>query len=274
MPVRASPSAQVFNGFWNGFENPRAGSPTLDQTPAFVDTVTLAFAGPTAESGLSTNFLCRNYPAATIIGWAKQLQARGQRVVMSLLDTPTVHWNQLDLAKFAQTATEVIIGDWGLDGVDVDSESGGASAEVFTELVTELRKALGPRGGGRLLTYDTYLFSPDDQQVLAACKDSLDWVNMMAYFLNYDYMISRFAQYAGLVGPERVAIGVKPGRGTGDQSTPLDEVAQLAAYQPAVGTKRGMMLYALTLDVPFFTDQPAWTWTNTIHDNLSQGAPT
>ena len=262
------PSRQVFNAFWNGFEEPAAQPPTLDQTPAFVDTVTLAFAGPTADSGLTTSFLCKYYPATTITAWAKQLRARGQRVVMSIIDSPAIHWNQIDLARFAKTATEVVIGDWGLDGIDIDSESGGASAAIFTELLTELRGALGPRGEGRLLTYDTYLFSAEDQEVLTACKASLDWANMMAYFLNYEYMISRFTSYAKLIGPELVTIGVKPGRGDGDQSTPLDEVAKLAAYQPPAGRKCGMMMYALTLDVPYFTDQLEWTWTDTIHDNL------
>jgi hypothetical protein len=260
----------VFNGFWNGFETPGSDLPTpLDQTPSYVNTVTLAFAGTAPGNQLGTSFLCKFYEAATIKAWAKALQSRGQRVLMSIIDNPTTHWDQLDIPEFARNATEVVVGDWGLDGVDIDSESEGSSADIFIEVLQEFRARLGPVGGGKILTYDTYLFDADDQKVLAATKDDLDWMNLMAYFLDYDNMIYRFGQYAGLVGSERVTIGVKPGTGQGDQSTALPEVGRLAAYQPRTGVKRGMMLYSLTLDVPYFTNQPIWTWARKIEQSLA-----
>ncbi len=262
-------TTQVFNGFWNGFQDVNGQGPTsLAETPCYVDTVTLAFAGTAPESGFTTDYLCRYYDPATIIGWAKQLQDAGQRVLMSIIDNQTTHWNQVDIPTFVCNACEVIIGDWGLDGVDIDGESGGSSAEIFSALISEFRSQLGPRGGGKLLTFDTYLFSQEDQDLLNACKGDLDWVNLMAYFLEEQWMISRFEQYAGIMTPERVTIGVKPGNGEGDQSTPLDEVAALSAYDPATGQKAGMMLYALTRDIPLFTGHPQWTWTETIHKNL------
>jgi len=241
----------------------------LASTPEYVNTVTLAFAGTAPGNSLTTNYLCKYYDSQTIIGWARQLQAKGQRVLMSIIDNTATHWNQIDVSVFVKSACEVIIGDWGLDGVDIDGESQGSSAKIFGEVITEFRSALGPVGDGRLLTYDSYLFSQEDQDLLSNCGDCLDWVNLMAYFLETEWMISRFEQYAGIMTPERVTIGVKPGTGDGDQSTPLPEVAALAKYEPKNGRKAGMMLYALTRDVPDITNHPQWTWTETIHKNLS-----
>lgn len=268
--VAAGGAAPIFDAFWNGFEDPGSALPTpLDQTPAYVNTVTLAFAGTGPNSSFTTDYLCKHYDAQTIIGWVRTLQASGQRVLMSIIDNEANHWDGVNVPQFVNAATDVIIGDWGLDGIDIDGESGGSSAAIFIELLQELRAVLGPVGGGKYLTYDTYLFSEEDQQILTAVQDELDWVNLMAYFLETEYMIDRFEQYAGLLGPDRVTIGVKPGTGQGDQSTPLGEVAALVKYQPSTGRKKGMMLYSLTMDVPYFTNKPMWTWTKTIHDNLT-----
>lgn len=259
----------VFNGFWNGFQDPDGKPATpLDQTPEYVNFVTLAFAGTAPHSGFTTSYLCKNYPADTIIAWARTLQDKGQKVLMSIIDNEDNQWDKVDIPKFAKEASEVIIDKWGLDGVDIDGESGGSSAEIFTQLIQEFRERMGPLGSGRYVTFDSYLFSSEDQEILVATNDDLDWVNLMAYFAQYEYMIMLFQNYSSVVGPQKVTIGVKPGKGGGDQSTPLDEVARLARYQPPEGDKkRGMMMYALTRDLPFYTDHPEWTWTETIHDN-------
>ena len=56
----------LFNAFWAGFEPLENSPPTLDQTPAYVDVVTLAFTGPGDDNTYNTDFLCSKYPAATI----------------------------------------------------------------------------------------------------------------------------------------------------------------------------------------------------------------
>ncbi|MCZ6774702.1 MAG: glycosyl hydrolase family 18 protein [Proteobacteria bacterium] len=262
----------VFDGFWNGFLDPDGGTPTpLDQTPEYVNFVTLAFGLTAPDSGFSTDYVCRQYPADQIIPWARTLQANGQKVLMSIIDTSENHWSRVDIPKFVAAASEVIIGEWGLDGVDIDGESGEASAENFIQLIQEFRQSMGPLGSGRYVTFDSYLFNADTIQILEATKDDLDWVSLMAYFATYDSMITLFEEYSGIVGPQKVTIGVKPGRGGRDQSTPLDEVICLAQYQPAVGEKkRGMMLYSLTRDIPFYTGCADWTWTEAIHENLAE----
>lgn len=242
----------------------------LDQTPEYVDTVTLAFTGPADNNGYSTSYLCKYHTAETIKGWVKDLQAKGQKVLISVYDNPDHHWHGIDIPIFVSNAVPVIIDEWGADGVDIDGESGDATPDDFIKLVREFRKALGPKGApGSILTFDTFAFSSWDQEILSAVKDDLDWINLMAYFRSYDSMLELFRAYAGLVGADMITIGVKPGEGWRDQHTPLDEVERLAAWQPEGGTKKGMMLYTLSRDIPHFTVHPLFTWTEAIRDNLA-----
>ena len=133
-------------------------------------------------------------------------------------------------------------------------------------MVNGFRAALGD---DRLVTYDSYLFSQADQEVFDTAGDALSWVNLMAYFDYYDSMVDLFQTYANVLGSQRVAIGVKSGKDGQNQSTPLDEVKRLAAYQPSDGSKAGIMLYTLTMDLPYYTGQPLWTYTDAIADNLA-----
>jgi len=258
----------VFDGFWAGFEDPAIGAPTLIETPEYVDTVTLAFTGPADNNTYTTNYLCKYYPAEKIKAWVKQLQARGQKVLMSVYDNPNHPWAKVDIPVFVKNAIPIIMEEWGADGVDIDGESGDATAEDFIQVILEFRKALGPVGSPKsILTFDTFAFSAQDQQILKATKDDLDWINLMAYFRSYDSMVTLFEQYATLIDPSKITIGVKPGKGWADQHTDLDEVKKLAAYQPKGARKKGMMLYTLSRDIPHFTGHPLFTWTTAIHDN-------
>jgi len=260
---------QIINGFWGGFINPADGAPTLLQTPYYVDVVTLAFTGPADDNAFSTDYLCSWHSPETIQGWVKTLQSRGQRVLLSVYDNPKHQWHDVDIPKFVKNAVSVIVDQWGVDGIDIDGESGNATADDFIELITEFRSALGSKGApDAIISYDTFAFSTWDQQILKTAGDCLDWINLMAYFRGYDSMLELFDQYATLIDPGAIAIGVKPGKGPLDQSTNLEEVAKLAAYQPTEETKRGIMLYHLARDIPHFTDKPMFTWANAIHQNL------
>jgi len=265
--VNTSPT---FDGFWAGFEDPALGAPTLIDTPRFVNTVTLAFTGPADNNTYSTNYLCKYYPAEAIQTWVKQLQDRGQRVLLSVYDNPDHPWAKVDIPVFVENAMPIIMDEWGVDGVDIDGESGAATGEDFIEVLQEFRKALGPVGSPKsILTLDTFAFSEQDRQIITAVKDELDWINLMAYFRSFDSMVSLFEQYATLIDPSKITIGVKPGKGWADQHTDLAEVKRLAAYQPKGATKKGMMLYTLSRDIPHFTGDPLFTWTQAIEDNLA-----
>jgi len=105
MKILHNANNQILDGFWNGFQEINGHGPMpLASTPEYVNTVTLAFAGTAPGNSLTTNYLCKYYDSQTIIGWARQLQAKGQRVLMSIIDNTATHWNQIDVSVFVKSA--------------------------------------------------------------------------------------------------------------------------------------------------------------------------
>ena len=257
---KANGSAPLFVGYWGGYFNMSYSLP-LDATPSYVDVVTLAFGCP-MEDTLTLKFLCSQYTEEEVLAAVKKLQANGQKVIMSLIDTPSTNWNQIDLVTFAQSVKNIVIDEWGLYGVDIDAESSMDPTDyvpAFIELAAEIRKAIGP---DKILTCTCYKGNADDQTILAATAQYFDGLNLMAYFYNKDEMIALFNTYAQWFDPSRITVGVKAG------VTPLDEVASLAKWQPQSGSKGGMMLWTLSEDNPVVTGQPDQTWTKKIEANL------
>lgn len=66
----------------------------------------------------------------------------------------------------------------------------------------------------------------------------------MAYWNDFESAKRLFDQYAALVGPEKMAIGVANAANPG-QNTPVDAVPQIAAWNPEGTTKAGVMLWNL-----------------------------
>jgi hypothetical protein len=198
---------------------------------------------------------------------------------MSLMDTPDVTWDQVDMPTYVKSVREVAMGEWGLNGIDIDAESGmpgNVYVDTMVNLVTSLRNELG---SGALLTYVCYTYgqkilggtdSNYDEEIIPQIIDSVDWISTMGYFWDTADQQKVFNAYAALknVTPEKILIGVGCYYGQG-QTTPLSECETLAAWQPASGTKGGMMLYPTNNDNENVTGQPNWTWTNGIANNLA-----
>src|SRR5438270_1634636 len=105
---------KTFNGYWMGYQP--SGNP-LNATPPYVNKVTLFVAAPAPDGkSLDTNYLCKEYPKEQQIAWTKQLQQRGVEVLMSLMDTSSTHWDNVDIPAFAQNFKATVIdGEWGLN---------------------------------------------------------------------------------------------------------------------------------------------------------------
>lgn len=261
----------MINGFWQGYVQTLPGN-LLDQVPEYVDTVTLFVAAPSPESTVSTNYLCKVYPEAQQQGWVKTLQSRGQKVLMSLMDTPSTHWNQVDIDAFVASVKNTVMssgeGNWNLQGVDIDLESGMPDevwVETFTTLIQKLRAELGPSA---IITADAFTLGPYETAVLTATKDQLSWVNTMGYFWPADEMERSAQQYAQILGGiNKVAIGVGIGY-RGGNSTPLSEVEEVSAYAQQQGLK-GIMAFALNNDNTQTSGDPAqWGYVSAIQSNL------
>jgi chitinase len=243
-------------GYWGGYFD---SDITLDLTPDFYDYVILAFSGPTNHNTVTTEFLCSKYSEDTIIKWIKTLQSRGIKVLMSIIDSPTVHWDQVNIPNFANSVKEIILDKWGCDGLDIDAESGMANNYIsnFILLATELKRVLN----NKILTYTCYTGTQGpDGEILKHINDFIDWVQIMAYFDDFDDMISLYNDYNTIV--KEIVIGVK----AGTEFTLLPEVEKLCKWKKG---KKGIMLWTINRDTESFTGYPKFTWSNTIKNNIN-----
>lgn len=258
---------QAFLAYWLGFI---PGQATLAETPDGVGIVALAFAVTApidGEDSITLDFLERDHGEAEIRAGAQALQARGVKVVMSINGNPDWPgheggWANLDPQQFAANVKRIVVDEWGLDGVDLDNEADYTPDANFVEVIAALRQAFGPDA---LITLPVYMGTGRDAY-LAQARDDISFVSTMAYWNGFDGQVALFQAYAGLVGPEKVAIGVANAASPG-QNTPWDAVAQCAGWDPPGAAKAGMMLWNLNSPPPDETAQ----WCAAIAQNLPPG---
>jgi chitinase len=254
-------SKPIITAYWGGYFN--SPQQTLDKCPKYVDIVMLAFIGPLPNSTAETTFLCSKYSKEQIKGWIKEVQSRGTKVLMSILDTPQTHWNVVDFEIFGNSLRE-IMEEWGVDGFDIDAESGmpgNVFVEKFVELINCVRNIIG---NDKLLTYTCYTGDGGyDGPILTSCKDKIDFLQTMAYFDSFEGMRDLYNYYSQFM-ENNICIGVKAGNPEG---TPIDEVKKICTWN---SNKKGIMLWTFNRDNPNFTKCPEWTWSGTINYYLKE----
>ncbi len=264
-------SKQNFTAFWLGYVpcGPGAG-PALPATPSYVDTLVLAFSNLHPGNTTCQSFLFKaNSEDSIRAGIAAVRAASPQtKILLSLIGTPSppVGWNDgiTDPSAFGAWCAN-LAQQWGLDGFDIDNEDlDSFPGQHFVDTVKGMRAAMP----NAILTLDTYLFDRDSE-VIKALAGTLDWINMMAYFLDFDEMTSLFDQYATVFDPTRINIGVKANKvGPITQGTSLADTKKLAAWNPSGGTKHGIMMWNLSQDIESITGEPDGSWASAIHANL------
>jgi len=253
---------QLFTCYWGGyFDNDKQYPQTLDMVPNFIDIVILAFVGPIKNSKIETTFLCSNYSAETIKMWIKKVQQRGIKVYVSILDTPDTHWDSINLDIFSKSLKELIV-DWNLDGVDIDAES-GMNSENYVNTFINLINSVKTEICNLPLTYTCYMGTDGpDGDILRATKDKLEYIQLMAYFFDYNSMIMLYNDYKTIMD-DNIIIGVKAGE---PDMTDLNEVKKLCLWNT---NKKGMMLWTFNRDTPQYTNQPLFSWLHIINNNLN-----
>jgi len=249
---------QTFLAYWLGYVD--GGNP-LENTPDQVDTVALAFGVTAPGNTITTNFLTSGHSEAEIRAGAKALQARGKKVIMSISGDPhwpnhPFGWENLDPDTFADNAYQLIVEDWGLDGIDLDNEGAYSPTPAPDGNFVMVIKALRERfGDNKIISLPVYLGSSRDAY-LAYVKEQIDYVFTMAYWNGYDAQISLLKQYQSLVGEDKAGIGVADAANPG-QNTDFAIVANLSKYTP----KAGMMFWQLNA-------KDAEKWCQAIGENL------
>ena len=256
---------QLFTCYWGGYFNNENKYPqTLNLAPKYIDIIILAFVGPNKDSTAETTFLCSKYSDNQIIDWIRSCHNNGQKVFVSILDTPEVHWDSIDLLKFSKSLKS-LIDRWGLDGVDIDAES-GMDPNNYVETFINLAKFVKKEIGSLPLTYTCYTGSNGpDGPILKCIRDQIEYIQLMAYFFDFNSMINLYKDYSTIMG-DKIIIGVKAGNGDG---TPLSEVQKLCLWN---NNKKGMMLWTLNRDTPQYTNKNLNEWSKTINDHLNSNS--
>jgi hypothetical protein len=263
---------QQFTAFWLGYA-PSGGpnnGPLLENVPPYVDVLALAFANLFPGNTTCQQFLLTSNSEDKIrSGIAKlRVSAPHMKILLSLQGTPNppIGWNNgiTDPAQFGAWCAN-LAQKWGLDGFDVDNEDLDSFPEQpFVDAVMGMRAAMP----NAILTMDTYLFDRD-QAVIKQLAPHLTGINTMAYFLDTQSMKDLVEQYATVIEPGKISIGVKSDKvGPITQGTSVEETAALCQWNPSTGAKKGMMLWNVSQDIESITGQPDGTWTRTIHENM------
>ncbi|MBY8337461.1 hypothetical protein KYN89_10390 [Alteriqipengyuania sp. NZ-12B] len=263
----------TFTAFWLGYV-PSGGAgegPLLGDTPGYVDRVVLAFSNLFPGNVTSDAFLRQSNSGDKIAEGLKALRANSPdtKVMLSIIGTPNpaVGWNTgiTDPDAFGQWLAYVCE-EQGFDGIDIDNEDlDSFPGQQFVDTVKAMRKSIPDK----IITLDTYLFERD-QEVIAELADDLTSISTMAYFLDFTSMTELVEQYAGVIAPGKISIGVKADKvGPITQGTSLEDTIALAKWNPSAGQKAGMMLWNLSQDIEAVTGQPDGSWTRAIHENMA-----
>ena len=255
----------MINCYWGGYFD---SSITLNKCPDCIDILTLAFAGPDENSKLSTEFLCCKYDRETIIQWMKEVRTNNPKIkiLLSIIDNPTNHWNTVDLKCFAESAKSVIE-YWGFDGIDIDAESGmpdDVYNNYFIELINMLNGVINFKDTNKILSYTCYTGNRNtDGIILKNTKNYINYINLMAYFDSLKDYESLYNTYKEFYGSDEIFIGVKAGADNDPSTTHLPIVKELIQFKKNI--KKGMMLWTINRDCSKFTGKPSYTWINLIN---------
>ena len=175
-----------FVAYWGGYLF--SPTQTLNNCPHYIDTVILAFIGPNENSDVETKFISKIFKREQIINWILELKSRGKKILLSILDTPHKHWDTVDFKIFGKSLKKVMI-DWHVDGFDIDSESGEKSVNYvssFVKLINCVRNVIGKK---KTLSYTCYEGKGGyDNLIFDKVKNKLDYIQLMAYYYNFDEM--------------------------------------------------------------------------------------
>ncbi len=248
-----STSTQKLVVYWLGYDN---NGVKLQDLPAGIDVINLFEVNLNPDTGLKPGYISSDGMSwENILDQAHAVQAKGVKVVASLMSTPNppISWNTItDAALFAQQVNDLVVNQWGLDGIDIDPEMADAPDQNFMNVVEALGGYFGPASGtGKIMSYVSYVFG-NDEALLKANMSRFDYVMLMGYFWDYNEMIEQFLQYAEVTGNNKLLFGISAA--AKPAITPLGETIKLAEWQPPhidLSGKGGMMEFNINYDTDF-----------------------
>jgi hypothetical protein len=269
-------SNEIYIAYWSG-EEPTSveKSPTLVETPDYIDIVPLFYIPVSANGELNFDYLTLRNSKETIKGWMNEIRKRQQkqqqktRFTLCLIgDT----FPSLEPKNFANTV-KAAVDDWGVDGVTIDYEPPNGNDGIVS-VVNEIRKTLGDDSIMTSPIYAAWLPYPN---VLKDYAVQFDYLETMDYtpYPGESLTIKWYEQYAKIIGSSespdysKIAIGVSCMDPSNKNATPLNDVVDLCKYEPLSDHKAGIMFFTLSYDIKSHgSGYKNGCYTRTIHQNL------
>lgn len=268
--ILASCCSPEIIGYWEGYDESNIQPYPIEQVSENVTIIQIAFIAPALPKSPSTvstqwdyGISTVTYNARSIHHGIKMLQNRTERprILLSIMDTPDVLWNDVDIDIFSYNLMNLIEA-WELDGINIDAESNmpyDKYVPTFIKLVKTLRESLGPN---RLLTYSTYDQTSYDLEILNATRDDIDIVQTISYWANATDMIAAFQWYGHVMNDmSKIALGFSV------DLTNLMTIREVGEWLTNNGYNK-TMLWSVTQDVQAVSRYPDNTFINTMYESL------
>ncbi len=260
--LRSKNIRPIFSSYWCGGYRDEGQPIHLNHIPNYIDIVPLGFATLGKDSTIHTNeYLLKNQGEKTLKKWIQQVKKNGQKVLISIGETDSNTFADPNPKILAQNAKK-LMHEWDLDGFDFYAE--GRELSALKTIIPAMRLALGDKA---LLSYTCSGRTQEEKEILKAIHSDINWVQTMAYELEFEETTAMAAYYADIVGKEKVLIGVKVGIKICFDSTPLEDCQKLAEWVRQEGFK-GMMLFSFDADTKCYTGQKEWSWAGAVDGGL------
>lgn len=256
-------SKQLFNAYYGAYFDQTISNSfySVSSRNIAVDNVILAFGSPYG-SFLTLDFATKYSTQNNLSDTIQRLQSRGTKVGLSIMDTATSNWNQIDLSLFARSVASKVE-EMGLDFIDVDAESSMSSADYipcFITLIKELHTALPCNV---TISYTCYGTWQEDKQILTAVGEYISYIQLMVYSESLEAMNMTYSFYATFVPEKQILVGVSCDV---MDLTSLDNVVNFTCFN--YDRKAGIMFWNLAQDNIGQTGMSSWLWTNTINQYI------
>lgn len=213
---------------------------TLADCPPAVDTLVVDFGELDAQRGVSLWHLTQLAPQQSLISMIRKLQRSGTRVTLSIQANEEHPWESIDPPRVARTVERELVADWGFDGIHLHLPV--VNRVTGPRLFDTLRRIRTQVGPDKEVTVMLKKTRGDAQEFLDHASKVVSMVAYAGFGRKLNERIHAFGRCARHVGPERVAIGVKPGAATDRTSTPQRLVRKLGAFRPSGAQKAGVFL--------------------------------
>lgn len=220
---------------------------TLADCPKSVDTVVLGSGELDAQRGVSLWRLTQIAPQQSMISMIRKLQRSDRRVTLSIEANAEHPWESIDPPRLARTVKRELMDDWGFDGIHLHMPA--VNRITGPRLFDTLRRVRSQIGPDREVSVMLKKTRGDAQEFLGHAATVVSMVAFAGFGRKLNERLHAFGRCARHVGPERVAIGVRPGAVTDRTSTPRRLVKKLGAFRPSGARKAGVFLDHMGRDI-------------------------